>query len=146
VDSGGILLVVMAALGACLLLTVGFFAFHRFAGPTGSQAVPCCYRPQGEQAWRPGALRYDGDRLDHYGPGGLSMRPEHRWLRVRLDLGAARAAVEGECDVLPRGQSATTVACRYGDQVFELSMGQQHYTALRSWLESMPPGYNANVA
>lgn len=145
-DSGGILLVVMAALGACLLVSVGFFAFHRFAGAAAAGAVPCCFRPQGAETWREGALRYDGDRLDHFGPGGLSLRPEHQWLRTRLDLGPARVAREGECTVLPQGQAAMTVTCRYGEDSFELSMGHEHYTALRSWLESVPPGYNANVA
>lgn len=144
-DLGGILLVVMAALGACLLMALGLLAFHRF-GSSAAGTVPCCYRAQGEQTWREGSLRYDGDRLDHFGPGGLSLRPEHQWLRTRLDLGSARVAGEGECTVLPEGYAAMTVSCRYGDEQFELSLGHEHYTALRSWLESVPPGYNANVA
>jgi len=147
VDGGGILLVALAVLGACVLLALGLYLFRLMAVPrTSGQPVPCCYRADGELAWRKGTLRYDSDRVDHFGPGGLSMRPEHRWLRVHLDLGTARQATGEECEAARIGRRATTVSCRYGDESFELSMGHQHYTALRSWLESVPPGYNVNVA
>lgn len=38
------------------------------------------------------------------------------------------------------------VPCDYAGERFELALGLEHYTALRSWLESVPPGWNANVA
>jgi len=150
VDGGVILLVALAVLAAVLLFGLGYVAFSRFVGPDsgrGRKRVPCCYRMSADQDWRRGTLRYDqDDRLDHYGPGGLSLRPEHRWLRSRLDLGIARPMPVEDCPALPRGTPPTGVSCRYGEDTFELALGHEHYTALRSWLESVPPGWNANVA
>lgn len=146
-DRGAIILVAMTVIAACVVLGLGFYAFSRFGGQGSSrQSVPCCFRMTSEEGWRKGTLRYDLDRLDHYGPGGLSVRPEHRWLRARLDLGMARRAPAADCEALPRGLVGIQVSCRYGSQTFDLMLGQEHYTALRSWLESVPPGWNANVA
>ena len=45
--------------------------------------------------------------------------------------------------VLPE---AVTVDCRYGTDSFSLALAPSAYTAMRSWLESSPPGFNVNVA
>lgn len=145
-NGGAILLVAMAAVAACLLLGIGLFAFSRFLGQGSYQSVPCCYRTSGQEAWTKGYLRYDQDRLDHLGPGGLSSRVEHTWERARLDLGIARPATEGECTTLPAGLQGIKVTCTYGTKTFDLVLGEEHYTALRAWLESVPPGWNVNVA
>lgn len=146
-NGGAITLVLLAFVAALVLFVGGLFLFARFAGGRGmSIPVPCCFRVNDQEPWRKGTLRYDHDRLDHYGAGGLSMRPEHRWERSLLDLGLARVEPSPDCPGLPAGMPATTVSCRYGEQTFELALGHQHYTALRSWLESVPPGWNANVA
>ncbi len=148
VDGGGILLVAVTLLAALLLMGVGLLAFSRVAGSGAGRGrlIPCCYRRAADQDWCRGSLRYDQGRLDHFGPSGFSMRPDHQWLRSRLDLGIARTISSQDCPALPRGVAATAVTCRYGDDSFELALGRQHYTALRSWLESVPPGWNANVA
>lgn len=147
-DTGGLVLIGLTLLAALVLVGVGMLTFSRFAGPSygRSQSVPCCYRPGAEESWRKGTLRYDLDRLDHYGGSALSMRPDHRWLRSRLDLGIARPMDSPSCPALPTGVTGTSVSCRYGEESFELALGHQHYTALRAWLESVPPGWNANVA
>lgn len=146
-DGDGILLVALAVFAALavVLLTTWGTRQRRAAGGSRLRPVPCCYRASAAQPWRPGRLRYDQDRLDHFGPGGLSMRPEHRWDRAVLDLGVARTLTDS-CPGLPRGVRATAVTCRYGEDSFELALGHPHYTALRSWLESVPPGWNSNVA
>jgi hypothetical protein len=38
------------------------------------------------------------------------------------------------------------VPCADGDKRFELALQGPAYTALRSWQEASPPGYNVNVA
>lgn len=114
-------------------------------GSSHHYRVACCYRGNDAAAWREGILRYDHDRLDHFGSGGFSMRPEHQWDRPRLELGVARALDEG-CPSLRAQGIPTAVTCRYGEESFELAMGRHDYTALRSWLESVPPGWNSNVA
>ncbi len=143
----GILLVAMTVLAGVVLLGGGLVAFNRFAGGVSGQActLPCGYRGAAGDEWRRGVLRYDDERLDHLGPSGRSA-PEHQWPRTVLDLGQARAleAVDAARLGLPPG--ATAVACRHGEDSFELAMGTEHYTALRSWLEGAPPGWNANVA
>lgn len=145
-SGGAILLVAMAVVAACLLLGIGLFAFSRLVGHGSHQSVPCCFRPSGQEDWIKGFLRYDRDRLDHLGPGGVTMRVQHTWERARLDLGVARPVAEGECASLPVGRVAIKVSCTYGSTTFDLALGDEHYTALRSWLESVPPGWNANVA
>lgn len=143
---GAILLVAMAAVAACLLLGLGLFAFSRFVGHGSHQSVPCCYRASEQADWIPGFLRYDHDRLDHHGPGGLSMRVQHTWERARLDLGMARPVAPGEGPALPGGRPAIQVSCCYGTKTFDLVLAEENYTALRAWLESVPPGWNVNVA
>jgi hypothetical protein len=39
-----------------------------------------------------------------------------------------------------------TVECHDGTDVFSLALAPAAYTAMRSWLESSPPGFNVNVA
>lgn len=139
------MLIAMVLVAALILFVGGLFLFTRFAGGASGSGVVCWIRMPEQRSWSLGRLRYDDDRLDHYGPGGLAMRPRHQWQRALLDLGQARPADPAEfgCPIPP---GATTVTCRYQGESFELTLSRQHYTALRSWLESVPPGWNANVA
>ncbi|WP_109473818.1 DUF2550 family protein [Ornithinimicrobium cavernae] len=141
-DTGGILLIVLAMLAAVLLMAVGFVLFTRFGA--GSHAFPCAYRADESSDWSRGQLTYDSGRLDHYGRGGPFRDPLHRWQRSGLELGIARA--QDPADVPWLSGHVLAVPCAYADDRFELALGLEHYTALRSWLESVPPGWNANVA
>lgn len=143
----GILLVAMAVFAGVVLLAGGLFAFNRFAGGVSGTActMPCGYRAGAGDVWRRGVLRYDEDHLAHLGQGGRFV-PEHQWPRTVLDLGQARALDAADAARLGLPPVAMAVACRYGEDSFELAMGTEHYTALRSWLEGAPPGWNANVA
>lgn len=144
-DSGGIILIVLTVLGAALLIGVGYVAFSRFAGGSDTYPpTPCAYRADASMPWRKGCLIYDAGRLDHHGPGGLSSAPEHTWRRVILDFGIATSVDPGETPWL--AGPVIGVPCEYADERFELALGLEHYTALRSWLESVPPGWNSNVA
>ncbi len=144
-NGGAILLVAMGVVAACLLLGIGLFAFSRLLSPGRHQSVPCWHR-DAAQAWTKGYLRYDHDRLDHLGPGGHSSRVLHSWQRAHLDLGIARPATAEQWPPSASGIPGIQVSCTYGTQTFDLALGEEHYTALRSWLESVPPGWNVNVA
>jgi len=41
---------------------------------------------------------------------------------------------------------AVEVTCHYAEDTFQLALSPAAYTAMRSWLESAPPGFNVNVA
>ena len=141
-DTGGLILIGLALLAAVLLVGIGLVAFSRFSG--GSRSFPCAFRADSEQAWRRGLLTYDTDRLDHFGRGGPFRDPLHQWQRSTLDFGIARP--EDGAGLPWLSAPVLAVPCEYAGEQFELALGLQHYTALRSWLESVPPGWNANVA
>ena len=137
-----LILVLLAAVGALVILGVGLFAFRLFGehGSVGAP-MPAAYRAPG-QDWRRGVLRFHDDRLALKGPGGLSGGP---WLRGSLDLGIAAQA--GEADTAAIGRAGLiTVPVTYGTSSFELALDEQHYTALRAWVEAAPPGWNTGVA
>ena len=76
---------------------------------------------------------------------GLSPRPGRL---VAVDTGSSESARgllrreldEGVLDELLDGEGIS-----FGAAV-DLALGDASYTALRSWVESMPPGHNVNVA
>ena len=72
------------------------------------------------------------------------MRPRHRWLRQRLLLEAPEPL--GANESIPLLPDASRVPCSDGDTRFDLALQGPAYTALRSWQEAAPPGYNVNVA
>ena len=141
-NAGALVLIALAGLAAVLAVAVGFLAFHHFS--SGSRSFPCAYRAGGSADWSRGLLHYDTGRLDHYGRGGPFRGALHHWQRSGLELGFAREQDPAEVSWLDAPVIA--VPCQYADDRFELALGLEHYTALRSWLESVPPGWNANVA
>jgi hypothetical protein len=99
------------------------------SGGTGATATGCL-------------LRFAGTRLQWFTLIGPSMRPRREWERVRLQLDAPGNPHE----VLAGLPDAVEVTCHYGSDTFELALAPTAYTAIRSWLESAPPGFNVNVA
>ena len=141
-NAGVLLLIALTMVAAALVILVGVWAFSRLAD--AAQDFPCAYRADSDQEWSRGLLRYNSGRLDHYGRGGLFRQPLHHWQRVGLNFGIARAVEAGSLPWLDNPVIA--VPCEYAGTRFELALGLEHYTALRAWLESVPPGWNANVA
>ncbi|WP_151524815.1 DUF2550 family protein [Serinicoccus kebangsaanensis] len=140
--TGSLVLVLMAVVGGLVILGLGLFTFH-LAGQRGSTCppMPAAYRDQ-DGAWRRGTLRFTEDRLSLRGRGGLSVGP---WLRGNLDLGVAGPLAAQDAAALG-GARLIRVPVSYGTSRFELALGEQHYTALRSWVEAVPPGWNTQVA
>jgi len=93
---------------------------------------------------QPTVPRTHRDALEWYTLGGVSVRPRHRWLRQRLLLDVPVLLRGG--DSLPVLPGASRVPCSDGDSNFELALQGPAYTALRSWQEAAPLGYNVNVA
>jgi hypothetical protein len=138
-----LLLVTLAAVGALVILGLGLVMFRLF----GDQGLICPPMPvayRGSQgAWRRGTLRFTEDRLALRGPGGLSGGP---WMRGNLDLGVA-STVTGEAAQQIGREGLIEVPVSYGTSSFDLALGEQHYTALRAWVEAVPPGWmSSNVA
>jgi hypothetical protein len=100
-------------------------------------------RSEGDR-WRLGLIRFGDNALEWYALGGVSVRPKHRWLRQRLLLDAPEMLHGGES--IPLLPDASRVPCSDGDHRFQLALQGPAYTALRSWQEASPPGYNVNVA
>lgn len=135
--AGGCLFIVLVILGAV-------FARRRLIA-RGNPLTVCALREPGDRRWRFGLARYGATGLEWFTLGGLSLRPARHWERTVLDIGAARPLAPGERPeiLIP---DALRVECSYRQQTFEIAMATAPYTALRSWIEASPPGYNVNVA
>lgn len=135
--SESLVLVTLAAVGALVILGLGLLMFRLF-GDQGliCPPMPVAYRaPQG--AWRRGTLRFTEDRLALRGRGGLSGGP---WMRGNLDLGVA-STVSGDTAEQLGQERLIEVPVSYGTSSFDLALDEQHYTALRAWVEAVPPGW-----
>lgn len=133
----GTLLVVALAVLATTYLRRRYIA-------KGLPLTLCGVRHRETDRWRLGLIRFGDNALEWYSLGGVSVRPKHRWLRQRLLLDVPEPLTGGDAiAVLP---DASRVPCSDGDSDFELALQGPAYTALRSWQEAAPPGYNVNVA
>lgn len=142
-----LILVVMVGAAAVLLAVAARFAFNAFAGNNGSAPRAYCgFRRDARDPWLVGTLSYETDRLVYSKPGGRFASATHQWDRYGLDVSIG-ATING-ADVAQhlRGVDMVCVPCRFKGEKFELAVTTGRYTALRSWVEAVPPGSNVNVA
>lgn len=134
---GGALLIVLTILGAT-------FARRRLIA-RGKPLTLCALREPADPRWRFGFARYGTTGLEWFTLWGLSLRPARQWERTVLDIGIGQPLAPSERPeiLIP---SAWRVDCCYRQESFEIALAQAPYTALRSWLEAVPPGHNVNVA
>jgi hypothetical protein len=134
---GGALLIVLLVLGVTFT--------RRRVIAHGKPLTVCALREPADPRWRFGFARYGTTELEWFTLSGLSLRPARRWERTELDFGTGQPLAPSERPeiLIP---SAWSVDCSYREESFDLALAQAPYTALRSWLEAMPPGYNVNVA
>ncbi|MFX0538048.1 DUF2550 family protein [Ornithinimicrobium sp. Y1847] len=139
-----LLLVLLVALAGLLILGLGLWLLRRVADADAASApMPTCFRPGvGDGSWRRGTIRITQDRLALKGPGGLAAGP---WVRGDLDLGVAETAVGQDAEQLGR-EGLITVPVTYQGSTFELALDEQHYTALRAWVEAVPPGWRNPIS
>ena len=134
--------IVAGALILLALFALAYIFVRRRLLASGAPLMLCALKAHGRSQYRLGLLRFSGTTLDWFTLIGPPPRSAWRWDRTRLELGSPglpEAAIAG----LPE---AVTVDCHYGSDTFSLALAPSAYTAMRSWLESSPPGFNVNVA
>ncbi|QFG67836.1 DUF2550 family protein [Ornithinimicrobium pratense] len=135
--------VLLAVLGSMLLLGL-LLGAYRLVGQrhASTMTMPAAYRAEGQTQWCRGTLRFISGRLVLRGPGGLSVGP---WQRGNLDLGVSTPLDEESARALGCDGQIQVPVSYFGSR-FELALAEDHYTALRAWIEAVPPGWNSQVA
>lgn len=138
-----LLWVVLIGGGVLLLLVVGVAVLRSSHGEGANYPpMPVVYRAADSATWRTGTLRCTDDRMVLKGPGGLAAGP---FVRGKLDLGVASPLSAADQEQLGRGE-LIQVPVIYGSSRFDLALDESRYTALRAWVEAVPPGWNSQVA
>ncbi len=133
---GALILIAVVVLGVT-------FARRRYIA-RGLPLTLCGLRTTPGARWRLGLIRFGDNALEWHTLGGVSLRPAHLWQRQELLIDAPRPLVGDEA--IPLLPGALLVPARELGQPFQLALQGPAYTALRSWQEAAPPGYNVNVA
>lgn len=103
---------------------------------------PCAVRLPGSSRWRLGLLRLGAHHLDWFSVGGLRARPTMSWAREGLEI----STPSPERVSIPGLDSAVSVELSgHSGRLADLALEPKIYPAVRSWLESAPPGHNVNV-
>jgi Protein of unknown function (DUF2550) len=134
--------VVAGTLVLLALFALAFIFVRRRSLAAGAPLMLCALQPHGGSSYRMGLMRFAGSTLEWFSLIGPSLRPSRSWERARLDLDAPSASEQ----LIAGLPEAVTVRCHYGSDTFDLALAPSAYTAMRSWLESSPPGFNVNVA
>lgn len=134
--------IVAGTLVLLALLVLAFVFTRRRRLASGGPLLLCAHRPAGRPQFRLGLLRLSGSTLEWFTLVGPSLRPACTWERPRLQLEAPRTPAQ-PVSGLPE---AVEVKCHDDGDTFTLALAPAAYTAVRSWLESAPPGFNVNVA
>lgn len=131
-------------LAGCLVIALwlALLWLRRRAIAAHGPVSPCAIRLPGSPRWRLGLLRLGPHELDWFSVGGLSTSPSRAWSRRGLDI----STPNGEQVSIPGLVSAVSVSLRRDSRhLVDLAVEPKIYPAVRSWLESAPPGHNANV-
>jgi Protein of unknown function (DUF2550) len=138
-ESAEILAGTLVLLALCAL---AFIFIRRRILASVSHLMLCGLRHPAAKQYRLGLLRINGGQLEWFTLIGPRMRPHRCWDRARLELESPGPAYE----VIAGLPDAVEVTCHYDGDSFRLALAPAAYTAMRSWLESAPPGHNVNVA
>lgn len=136
--------IVIGALLCVALLVLATTYLRRRRIAAGQPLTLCGYRASSTDRWHVGLMRLADNALEWYTLGGVSLRPKRRWQRQTLVLETPRLLPPEEGLTLLPG--AFAVECTDRLERFELALQGPDYTAVRSWQEAAPPGYNVNVA
>ncbi|HKJ12477.1 MAG TPA: DUF2550 family protein [Ornithinimicrobium sp.] len=143
-------LLYVVAIGVAVLLLLGTWGWTAVSSTgtrrSGARRFPAGLRAEDHDRWTMGMLVYQDDRLLYRRPGPLGRSRALRWDRFDLEVGIGSWIDGQDISQRLRGVEMVTVPCRYGEQTFELAVSPARYTALRSWVEAGPPGWNAGVA
>ncbi len=136
-------IVVGTLVALVVLLLAATYARRRYIAG-GLQLTVCGLREADGGRWRMGHIRFAEHALEWYPLGGVSLRPRHCWHRETLMLEAPHRL--GPHEAIAMLPDAWRVPASQDGVSFELGLQGAVYTALRSWQEASPPGFNVNVA
>lgn len=130
--------------GAVLLLVVGLIGFlwlrRQFIGNQGPTML-CAIRTPTAKIWRLGLLRFGPSALEWFSFAGPSLRPARSWHRRGVEIGIPQPAEE----LIPGLTDPVRVDLRSAGERVELAMARGSHTAVRSWVESSPPGSHIDI-
>ena len=132
---------VAAALVALALLIVCSIWARRHALAASGPVLLCAFRTPTAKAWRLGLLRFGPEALEWFTFAGLTLRPSRSWRRSSVRMGVAQPTR----DLIPGISDPVRVSAEADGAPFELAMARGSHTAMRSWMESAPPGYGVNI-
>lgn len=145
--TSALILGIMVVAAAALLGALAWWLFTNYGSGVGpTQRMHCGFRRGDDESWSVGTLSYEEDRLIYSRPGGLFTSTDHHWDRFELDVHIGSPIEGSDVAASLRGIDMVSVPCRYGHETFELAVTWGRYTALRSWVEAVPPGSHSNVA
>ena len=131
-------------LAGCLIIALWLVLLwlRRRALAAHGPMCPCAIRLPGSSRWRLGFLRLGPRHLDWFSVGGVRARPSESWGREGLEISTPSTepvSIPG----LPTAVSVTLSG--ESGRLVDLAVEPKIYPAIRSWLESAPPGHNVNV-
>ncbi|MGN7246514.1 DUF2550 family protein [Janibacter anophelis] len=131
-------------LAGCLLVALWLVLLwlRRRALAAHGPVSPCAVRLPGSPRWRLGLLRLSSEQLDWFSVSGVTTSPTMSWAREGLDI----STPSSETVSIPGLATAVslTLSGESGD-LADLALESKIYPAVRSWLESAPPGRGVNV-
>lgn len=135
-------IVLLLACALVVLLFVWLWVRRRLLASRYSLSLGAVRTPK-SPLWRLGLLRLGNSGLEWFSLFGITTRPRYRWERRGLEVSTPK----GEVD-MPGLHDAVEVRLTHddGDRLADIAVDVGVYTALRSWLESAPPGRGVNVA
>lgn len=115
---------------------------RRQIGAHGPVAL-CAVRHPGALRWRLGLLRLGDNDLAWFSVSGVTRRPSLSWPRRDLEISTP---LDETVEVAGLEAPVAVTVTGTGGRLADLALDRQIYFALRSWLESAPPGRGVNVA
>lgn len=131
-------------LAGCLLIALWLVVLwlRRRALAAHGLICPGAVRLPGSPRWRLGLLRLGVHHLDWFSVAGLTTSPSMSWAREGMEI----SIPSQESVSLPGLHTAVALTLtRRDSHLADLAVEPKIYPAVRSWLESAPPGHNVNV-
>jgi hypothetical protein len=135
----------LAVLVGLALLCLLLLAVRRRVVQRGAAFDCSCRRDRKRfgRGWVLGVARYAGDRVEWYRVFSLSPRPREVFPRDELRIRRRRTPEYPEDLAVLAGH--VILECRVGGFDVDLAMSPDALTGFVVWLETAPPGRNANV-
>lgn len=129
-------LIILIALFA-VLVAVFLFRLHEIR-QGGTPVVVRKLPASPGQGWHHGVLRYRDTSVVFYRLTSLLPGPSNRISRQSIDVGARRAPIPAESDIIEG--DVLIVEVSDGADRFEVALERRSITAFLSWVESRPSG------